>query len=589
MAYDLLTPQGIDSFINDYRASEAKKQVDPLTTKKKRTDDLNTAYSDILSRLSDLKNISNTLQLTGNSSAFLVKKATSSNSQFVDISATSAAPISSQSIRVNQLAKSDIAISQDLNSSAASTTITVPGTHNIVFTSGDGNGGTLTSHVAVTFNASDFTAGTISNANVISKIQSAINSNQAVVTSKTVTGSTVSAGSFNLNLNGTITTINYTAGTYSAVMDNIVTQVNKIYGIQAAKIDNGGGNFSLQFTVTDSSKYLTINGDTSGLVTELGIAVTEEMGASGMLTASSFSPDSTLTQLSIATKKTGYDYRLLSLSDAVGSNALASVGMNLGGTRPTFVQNLTGADTPGFVYATSALNSKIEFNGIVVSRNSNQISDLIPGATISLKSLMQPTDSTVNLDISNDTDSIVSRIQDFIEKYNKAYTYLKEKTKSTKDERGLLIGDSIAESFKYLLPSLANNTVAGINKDNINTLSRLGLTFDITDGLKIADQTQLKNNVKSKPDQVAALFNSTNGIAITLYARINPYVNSNGYIFAQKKNLGINSQYYDDRIKKVQDRIEKNASDLRLRYMKAMSASNSMVSNQQIFFMKSIY
>ncbi len=588
MSYDLLSTQGIESFINDYRASEVKKQVDPLTKKKKDTDDLNTTYTDLLGKLNDLKNIANTLQLTDTSSAFLVKKATSSKTDFVDITATSQAPVSSQSIRVNQLAKSDMVMSQDLTSTANSTSILGPGTHNIVFTSGDGSGGTLTSHVAVTFDATDFTAGTISNLNVIKKIQGAINLNKAVVNSNSVTGSTLSAGTFNLNLNGTVTAITYTAGTYSTVMDNIATQVNKLNGIQAVKVDKGGGNFSLQFTVTDSSKYLTINGDTSGLVTELGIAVSQEMGASGMLNASTFAPDSTLSQLSIATKKTGYGYRLLSMTDSTG-NALTSVGLNFGATRPSFVQNLTGADTPGFVYATSALNAKIEFNGIALERNSNQISDLITGATVNLKSLMQPTDTTVNLDIASDTENVTQKIQDFIAKYNAIYTYLKEKTKSTKEGRGILIGDSIAESFKYLLSSLANNQVSGINKDDINSLPRLGLTFDITDGLKIVDLTKLKNFIKDKPSQVEALFNSTNGIAKTLYNRIDPFVNANGFINKKKTNFGVTSLYYDDRIKAVQERVDKKASDLRLRYMKAASATNAMVSNQQIFFMKSLY
>ena len=124
MAYDLLTINGINSFVDDYTASETKKQVDPLTKKKKNTDDLNTAYTDLTNKLNDLKNISYSMQLTDTSSAFLLKKATSSNTSFVDITATSAAVTSSQSIRVNQLAKNDLVISQDLDSTAASTTIT---------------------------------------------------------------------------------------------------------------------------------------------------------------------------------------------------------------------------------------------------------------------------------------------------------------------------------------------------------------------------------------------------------------------------------------------------------------------------------
>lgn len=588
MAYDLLTVNGINSFVDDYRASQAKKQVDPLTKKKKITDDLTTAYSELTSKLTELKTISYSLKLTDTSSAFLVKKAVSSDPKFVDITATSAAVASSQSIRVNQLAKNDLVISQDLTSSAASTTITGPATHNMVFTAGDGNGGTFTSRVSVTFDASDFSAGSISNANVIAKIQSAINNNKTTVQSNSVTGTTASAGSFNLNLNGTVTAINYTAGNYTDVIDSVVTQINKLNGIQAEKVDGGGGNFSLKLTVTDSSKYLTINGDTSGLLSELGVSVNNEMGGAGLLSASTFSPDSTLSQLSIAAKKSGNGLKLLSLSDATG-NALTSLGLNLGGVRTSFVQNSSGADTPGFVYSTDELNAKFDFNGIKVERNSNQISDLIAGATINLKSLMQATDTTVNLDISSDAGKIIEKIQSFIDKFNSIYLYLKEKTKSTKEGRGVLIGDSTAESFKYLLSSMATSSVAGINTDDLNTMSKLGIAFNVAEGLNVDDASKLEKLIKEKPGQVEALFNSTNGIAASLYSRIDPYVNSNGYLFEKAKSLDINSQYLSDRITAVQERIDSSASNLRLRYMKSMSQLNALVSNQSIFFMKSIY
>jgi flagellar hook-associated protein 2 len=587
MAYDLLTTAGINSFIDDYRASETKKKVDPLTKKKTKVDDLNAAYTELTNKLNDLKTISYAMQLKDTSSAFLVKKASTSDSKFVDITATSAAVISSQSVRVNQLAKSDLVISQDLTSSAASSTITAPGTHEMTFTAGDGKGGVFTSKVSVTFDASEFDAGTISNEKVINKIQTAINSSKATVTSNSVSGSTASTGSFNLNLNGTVTTINYAAGDYSTVMDSIVTEVNKLNGIQAEKVDGGGGNYSIKFTVTDSSKYLTIDGDTSGLLAELGVSANNLIGSSGLLNAAKFAPDSTLSQLSIAAKKSGHGFRLLSLSDSAG-DLLNSVGLNLGGSRTSFVQNESGSDTPGFVYPTDQLNAKIEFNGIKVERNSNQISDLVPGASINLKSLMQPTDTTVNLDISADSAKVIEKIQDFIKKFNDIYVYLKEKTRSTKEGRGLLIGDSTAENFKYLFSSMATSSVAGINADEVNSLSKLGLSFNVSEGLSVGDASKLEKLIKEKPDQVEALFNSTNGIATKLHEKILPYVNSSGFLYKRKTSFGIESEYLDDRITAVKDRVELSASNLRLRYMKSMSQMNALVSNQQIFFMKSI-
>jgi flagellar hook-associated protein 2 len=201
---------------------------------------------------------------------------------------------------------------------------------------------------------------------------------------------------------------------------------------------------------------------------------------------------------------------------------------------------------------------------------------------------MQPTDTTVNLDISADSAKVTEKIQDFIKKFNDIYVYLKEKTRSTKEGRGLLIGDSTAENFKYMFSSMATSAVPGINADEVNSLSKLGLSFHVTEGLSVGDTSKLEKLIKEKPEQVETLFNSTNGIATKLHEKILPYVNATGFLYKRKTSFGIESEYLDDRITAVKDKVELNASNLRLRYMKSMSQTNALVSNQSIFFMKSI-
>jgi flagellar hook-associated protein 2 len=309
------------------------------------------------------------------------------------------------------------------------------------------------------------------------------------------------------------------------------------------------------------------------------------MGASGLVNASIFSPTSSLSQLSIATKNSGNGYKILSLNDTNGSQALSSLGLNLGTNRKTFVQDENGADTPGFVYTTDQLNAKFLFNGIKVERNSNTISDLIPGATINLKSLMQDTDTTVNLSISSDSAKVISNIQDFIKNFNDVYVYLKTKTASTQDGRGLLIGDAIATTVKDTLNYESTATIGGLGANDLKSLSQIGITFDTADGLSVSDSTELENCINDKPDQVQAIFNSTNGVAKVLYDRITPYINATGYIFKAEQNLGINSSYINDKITAANDQITKNASDLRLRYMKIMTQTNAMLQASSSFIM----
>ena len=71
-------------------------------------------------------------------------------------------------LRVNQLAKNDLVISLDKNSTDFSS-ITTPGTYTFAVKGGDGEGGQFTSNVSVELTADDFTNGNISFQDLASK------------------------------------------------------------------------------------------------------------------------------------------------------------------------------------------------------------------------------------------------------------------------------------------------------------------------------------------------------------------------------------------------------------------------------------
>lgn len=587
MAYDLLTTSGINNLVNNFKTSEYQKRINPLSTKKSYYQTIDNAYSVISTKLSSLSSVLSSLKSTDSSSIFSAMKATSSNTSFVDVAASSTAAVSSNSIRVNQLAKSDLVLSQDLSSSSASTVITSAGTHSFVITSGDGVGGSYTSKIDVTFDTSDFVNGTITNQALMTKIQNAINSDKAIINSTSVNKNTsISAGSFILNLNGTETTISYSAGTYDQVLDSVISQINGLTGITAEKVADGIDNIKLKITVTDSSKYITIGNDVSGtLIADLGISSNgvKEVGASGFFNASTFSPASGLSQFSITAKNSGYDYRITSLADNTGSSALTAIGLNLGSTRTSFVQNTSGTDTAGYVYLTSQLNSKFEFNGVQVERNSNTISDLISGVTISLKSVMQSTDTNVNIAVNKDTVAVKSKIEDFISKFNDLYSYLKTNLSNTKTSRGSLVGDATASSLRNLLNNAAYKIVSGIDTTKINTLTKIGITFNIDSGLSINNSSLLETSLSEKPDEVAALFNSTNGIATSLYDNISGYLGSTGYIQTSRNNFSNTITSINDRITSAQTIIDKQAEALRNSYIKMQMQLAAVLNLQNSF------
>lgn len=581
MAYDALTTSGINNLVANYKTTEQSKRITPLATRKNLYQNITSAYSVLSSKLDSLKSVLSNLNSSSTDSVYFSKTASSSNTNFLTVNSTSGADDGAYSIRINQLAKNDLVLSNDLVSSDSSSVITEPGTHLFQIKTGDGSGGEFTSKVSVTFSETDFTAGVIKNSTVIQKIQQAINADKAEVISTKISGDLNTPGSFVVDLNGTETSINYSAGTYSEVMDSIVSQLNSISGISAQKnID--GESFQLKVTVADSSKYISFKGDTGSLLSELGITGEKEKAASGLVTASVFSPVNGRSQLSLTSRNSGYDFRITSLSDSGSSNSLTALGLNLGSSRQMFVQN-EGLDTAGFLYPTNQLNSKIEFNGINIERNSNTITDLINGTNLILKSVMQTSDSDVSVTVNKDVSAIKTKVQDFITKFNDIYTHIKSNLKSSGTTKALFANDTTASSILSTLNSFAYSVVSGIPSNQINSLTKLGITFNVNSGLSLSNETTFNSAIENNLSEVVEFFSSSNGIAKNMIASIDPYLGSGGYIAKSKLNYDNTIKSLSDSITFAQNRLDKNAEALRQRYINLQMQLAEILSYQNYF------
>src|SRR5690606_14859280 len=367
---DILTTSTINSLISSYRSSETNRSITPLQARKDKYSKVSGAYNSLLSKLNSLKNELNIFSKTNTENIFNLKSASSSNTNYITASASSAALNGNYEIHVSQLAKKDSVLSSQIISSDVST---LSGNHTFKIVCGDGEGGFFTSNIEVEFSDSE------TNKSAIEKIQEAINSDKAKINSNYKNGNDSYQGGsaeFKVDLNGTekIINIDSSAITYAELLDSIAEQLNTIEGITAHKEEDpeNAGMMRLSITVDDSSKYISIINESGyDLTSELGINVLKEKGASGLVSASSFSPIQNYSRLNISSIQSGLDFRILELSDLNSGEALNSFGLNLGSSRPAFVQD---DNTAGFLYADTTLsgnllNAKINFNGIEIQRN----------------------------------------------------------------------------------------------------------------------------------------------------------------------------------------------------------------------------
>jgi flagellar capping protein FliD len=338
MSYDILSSSSINNLISSYKYTEQQKLLLPLTSRKTKYQNLSSAYGTLSSKLDSLKSLLNTFKQTGSDSPFTVKKGTSSNEAFVSVSASNAASIGTFNLRVSQMAKNDMLVSQNFASDDVNVTA---GLQSFLIKTGDGKGGFFTSNVQVELSSSE------TNKTILEKIKDAVNADKAVVTSDAKTGSNNyngGAGSLTIDINGTAHTINYNGGgTYEDLIDEIAGIINTdVSGVSAEKVIDSPnpGDVRLKFTVTDSSKYISVS-HSSGfdVVSDLNISANKEKSAQSIISASVFSPNTAQSQFSLTAKETGIDFRIAELSDTGGSSILSAIGLNIGSSRPAFDQS----------------------------------------------------------------------------------------------------------------------------------------------------------------------------------------------------------------------------------------------------------
>ena len=242
MSGTILTTSGINSLISAYQSQQSSLYVTPLQLAQSKYQTLSSSYSSIISKVNTLVSGLSGFTTTDSSSVFAAIAASSSNTSFVSATAGNSASVGNYDIRVEQLAKRDIAISQSL---ASSTAISITGTHTFQITTGS-TSGDLVSNVSVTFGTGE------TNQSVMQKISDAINSNQAVVTSQFETSANSyngAASTISFNVGGTTTTVNVNSGgsgseTYDQILNDLVQNINSnVSGVTAQKVTDPNNSY----------------------------------------------------------------------------------------------------------------------------------------------------------------------------------------------------------------------------------------------------------------------------------------------------------------------------------------------------------
>lgn len=150
--------------------------------------------------------------------------------------------------------------------------------------------------------------------------------------------------------------------------------------------------------------------------------------------------------------------------------------------------------------------AQIEVDGILITRNSNTITDILDGVTLNIKSADPGT--TITLEVTKDTTAAADAVAEFVEAYNAYRQFVKDNqavsAEGVVSEKAVLFGDTLMKTLNQDIANLLSQSYATGNPA-ITTLRDIGLTLNADNFLEI-DEEDLNNALTNNFDNVRAMF-----------------------------------------------------------------------------------
>lgn len=268
-------------------------------------------------------------------------------------------------------------------------------------------------------------------------------------------------------------------GSYTVQVDSLAQSQSLASNTYADKDSTAVGTGSLTLTVGDQSKTITLDSSNNTLqglasaINDAGVGV-----SAGVI-------------------DTGNGFRLVMSSEETGlANAIQISTSGADANLAQFESDLTET--------VAAKDATVQVNGIVISRPTNTIANVIDGLTFELKA--EGVTSTVKVD--QDTSAVADRVQSFVDKFNGLQQVIKGLAgfNAESGQGGLLSGDSTVRNIQSQLRNILTRVVPGLESSAVRTLGDVGITTNFENGELELDRAKFTSVLESNPDDVTALF-----------------------------------------------------------------------------------
>lgn len=278
-------------------------------------------------------------------------------------------------------------------------------------------------------------------------------------------------------------------GTYEIIVEQKAQSMKVTSDSQTSSSDALGleGSFTINITEYDAQQIDVTSDMTLSDIKDAINDLTEESGVS----ASILQVGEDEYKLILNGEQTNQDIEITSLS---GDDIMQSLGVT--DTSSAF-QNIV-QDAQGAI---------LQIDGITVTRDDNSIDDLLDGVTIDIENA--DPDTTITLSIDNDTESVKSAIEAFIEAYNALREFVVTNQTVSSDgevsEDAALFGDTLMKSLNSAISSIIGDDT----ESSLATLRDIGITYTDDNYLEISDETLLDDALLDNYDALTELFSSS--------------------------------------------------------------------------------
>ncbi len=173
----------------------------------------------------------------------------------------------------------------------------------------------------------------------------------------------------------------------------------------------------------------------------------------------------------------------------------------------------------------AAADSRIQLDGVAVTRTTNNLTDVISGVTIALVKA-DPLALPATLTVAVDNTAATSKVNDFIKAYNSlagTISSLSSYDPTTKKASALFSDPTLLGIKNQLRRVLSNPVVGGVA--GASTLADIGVKTDKT-GALVLDSVKFNSAITANSNAVPQLFASTQGLAPTFNNLLTNFLSS---------------------------------------------------------------